>query len=101
MKLITHDYWEDRQYGGYPEHFQLLVDPEAAEYLIKALQLKCSQELDLLAARNRGKSIINVDDVDDIKRIIDIRETMDKCIYAMWKVREVKEKSSSEEEPKK
>lgn len=101
MKLIAHEYYPDHSYGGYPEHFQLLVDPEAAEFIIDALQRKGSQELDRLASKNRGKSIIEVDDVDDIKRMLDIRAMMDECNWTKRKIREVKIKGSSEEEQKK
>lgn len=96
MKLIGHDYWRDHEYGGFPEHFNLLVDPEAAEFLIEVFQKRCSQTIDSLAAKNNGKSIIEVEDMDDIKKIIDIRESMKECNRVRARLRGIKKKASED-----
>ena len=73
--------------------FYIVTDDEAAEYIAELLYKYGMSQMNLLAARNRGKVIIDPEDVPEILRI---NETMELMVTAN-KLKERAKKKASEE----
>lgn len=74
--------------------FYIVTDAEAAEYIAELIYKYGSSQMNLLAARNRGKVIIDPEDVPEIQRI---NETMELMVTAnKLKERAKKERVSEE-----
>ena len=72
--------------------YYIVTDDEAAEYIAEMLYRYGSSQMNLLAARNRGKFIIDPEDVPEIQRI---NETMELMVNAN-KLKEKAKNSLSE-----
>lgn len=57
-------------------NFYIVTDTEAAEYIAELLYKYGLSQMNLLAARNRGKVIIDPEDVPEIQRINETMELM-------------------------
>ena len=73
--------------------FYIVTDAEAAEYIAELIYKYGSSQMNLLAARNRGKVIIDPEDVPEIQKI---NETMELMVNAN-KLKERAKKKASEE----
>ena len=77
--------------------FYIVTDDEAAEYIAELIYRYGSSQMNLLAARNRGKVIIDPEDVPEIQRI---NETMELMVNANKLKERAKKERSSEKDPK-
>lgn len=75
-------------------HYYVVCDAEAAEYIADQLYRWGSHEMNLLAARNSGKVIIEPEDVPEV---IKVNQVMELMVNAN-KLKEMIKKDSSEEE---
>ena len=57
-------------------NFYIVTDTEAAEYIAELIYKYGVSQMNLLAARNRGKVIIDPEDVPEIQRINETMELM-------------------------
>lgn len=73
--------------------YYIVTDAEAAEYIAELIYKYGSSQMNLLAARNRGKVIIDPEDVPEIQKI---NETMELMVNAN-KLKERAKKKASEE----
>ena len=77
--------------------YYIVTDAEAAEYIAELLYKYGSSQMNLLAARNRGKFIIDPEDVPEIQKI---NETMELMVTANKLKERAKKEESSEKDPK-
>ena len=77
--------------------YYIVTDGEAAEYIAELIYKYGLSQMHLLAARNRGKFIIDPEDVPEIQRI---NETMELMVNANKLKERAKKEESSEKDPK-
>ncbi len=77
--------------------YYIVTDAEAAEYIAELIYKYGLSQMNLLAARNRGKFIIDPEDVPEIQKI---NETMDLMVNANKLKERAKKGESSEKDPK-
>ena len=73
--------------------YYIVTDAEAAEYIAELIYKYGSSQMNLLAARNRGKVIIDPEDVPEIQKI---NETMELMVNANKLMERAKKKASEE-----